>query len=141
MTQERFRFGPFVLDLAERRLSRDGRDVALAPKAQDLLVHLVRRAGHLVSKRELLDTVWPDTSVEEGILAVHVSALRKALGDDRQLNEHIQTVARTGYRFIAPVMPDPPAPARRPGAGGGMVLPMLTPSSPEVYELVGRGRA
>jgi DNA-binding winged helix-turn-helix (wHTH) protein len=138
---ERFSFGAFVLDVAERSLCRDGREVALPPKAHDLLVELVRRAGHLVSKKELLQAVWPEAFVEEGILAVHVSSLRKALGDDRQAAQYIKTVAGTGYRFIATVRVDGPAANGRSRAGSGTVLPMLTPSSPEVYELVGRGRA
>jgi len=137
---ERFTFGTFALDVAERRLSRDGKDVVLPPKAYDLLVALVRRAGHLVSKRELLDAVWPDAFVEEGILAVHVSTLRKALDDDPQSAEYIQTVARSGYRFIADVHAVTTASVRERN-GGGTVLPWLTPSSPEVYEHVGRGRA
>jgi DNA-binding winged helix-turn-helix (wHTH) protein/Tfp pilus assembly protein PilF len=139
--RERFTFGPFVLDAAERQLSRDGREVSLSPKAFDLLAALVRRAGHLINKRELLDLVWRDAFVEEGILAVHVSALRKALGDDRQSAAYIQTIARTGYRFIATVLATDGTADLRPGAGSGTVLPHLTPSSPEVYELVGRGRA
>lgn len=138
---ERFVFGAFVLDVAERRLSREGRDIGLPPKAHDLLVALVRRAGHLVTKRELLEAVWPDAFVEEGIIAVHVSTLRKALGDDRRSSAYIQTVARTGYRFIAHVQVDHAIAVARHGAGSGTVLPVLTPSSPEVYELVGRGRA
>jgi len=138
---ERFSFGAFVLDVAERSLCRDGREVALPPKAHDVLVELVRRAGHLVSKQELLQAVWPEAFVEEGILAVHVSSLRKALGDDRLAAQYIKTVAGTGYRFVASVQLDGAVPSARSRAGSGTVLPMLTPSSPEVYELVGRGRA
>jgi tetratricopeptide (TPR) repeat protein len=105
----------------------------------DLLVQLVRRAGALVTKRELLEAVWPDAFVEEGIVAVHVSALRKALGDQRQPASYIQTVSRSGYRFVAGVRAEGRTiPA---GAGGGALLPVLTPSGPEVYELVGRGRS
>jgi len=141
MDDDRFTFGAFTLDVAERRLSRDGREVALSPKAHDLLVQLVRRAGHLVPKKDLLDAVWPAAFVEEGILAVHVSGLRKALGDDRRTATYIQTVAGTGYRFVATVLPGTAATDGRRRAGGGTVLPMLTPSGPEVYELVGRGRA
>jgi DNA-binding winged helix-turn-helix (wHTH) protein/tetratricopeptide (TPR) repeat protein len=96
--REAYEFGEFTLDPPERRLSRRGDAIPLAPKAHDLLVALVRNAGRLVTKRELLDLVWPESFVEEGILAVHVSALRKALGDDGR--QYIETVSRSGYRFI-----------------------------------------
>ena len=78
---EVYKFGEFTVDVNERRFLKSDEVISLAPKAQDLLVALVRQAGFLVGKRELLDVVWPDASVEEGILAVHVAALRKALGD------------------------------------------------------------
>jgi DNA-binding winged helix-turn-helix (wHTH) protein/cytochrome c-type biogenesis protein CcmH/NrfG len=130
-----YEFGGFVLDVGERRVRAGERALQLAPKAFDLLVALVRRAGQLVTKAELLDTVWPDAHVEEGILAVHVSSLRKALGD--RDHELIETVSRTGYRFAAPVTRR----ARQPGP-----FPMRWPigvlaGRPEVYELIGRGRA
>ena len=101
--QEVCEFGEFKLDAPERLLSRESHAIALAPKAYDVLLALVRSAGRLVTKRELLDLVWPETSVEEGILSVHISALRKALGDDEGERRYIETVSRTGYRFVAPV--------------------------------------
>jgi DNA-binding winged helix-turn-helix (wHTH) protein/tetratricopeptide (TPR) repeat protein len=100
---ERYTFGDLELDVSERRLSRAGRSVAVAPKAYDVLVHLVRNAGRLITKRELLDQIWSESFVEEGILSVHVSGLRKTLGDDDRSPRYIETVARSGYRFIAPV--------------------------------------
>ena len=80
------------------------RGLHLAPKTYyDVLVTLVRRAGRLVTKRELLERVWPNVFVEEGILTVHISSLRKALGDTRRSPAYIETVSRSGYRFIAAV--------------------------------------
>jgi DNA-binding winged helix-turn-helix (wHTH) protein/tetratricopeptide (TPR) repeat protein len=99
---ERYEFGEFTLEVAERRLSRGGHPVPLAPKAHDLLVVLTRNAGQLVTKRDLLELVWPESFVEEGILAVHISALRKALGSG-----FIETVSRSGYRFIGAVRSAP----------------------------------
>jgi len=101
---ERYEFGEFTLDASERRLSKNGQPaiVPLEPKAYDVLLTLIRRAGRLVTKRELLDLVWPESFVEEGILAVHVSAVRKALGD-RGGARYIETVARSGYRFVGAV--------------------------------------
>jgi DNA-binding winged helix-turn-helix (wHTH) protein len=127
---EIYAFDAYVLDVAERRLSKSGQVVALAPRTHDVLVALVRRAGRLITKRELLDLVWGDVSVEEGILSVHVSALRKALGDDGGGSEraYIETVPRAGYRFSAAVLATLP------------IQPTL-PAQLAVSELIGRGRA
>lgn len=103
MTLERYAFDRCALDVSERRLSSAGRAVTLAPKAYDLLVALVRHAGHLVTKGDLLEQVWPECSVDEGILAVHISGLRKALGDTERPPRYIETVQRSGYRFMASV--------------------------------------
>ena len=130
-THETYVFGGFILEIGERRLSQDGEHVALAPKAFDLLVALVRRAGRLISKQELLETVWPESFVEEGILTVHVSALRKALGDTSRPQRYIETVARSGYRFIATTAPvTGPATDRRviPGRWSIAVLPSRAPA-------------
>lgn len=130
--RELYEFGEFTLDVAERSLSRGGAAVHLAPKAHDVLVALVRHSGRLVLKSELLTLVWPGAFVEEGILAVHVSNLRKALGDANRQPTFIETVSRSGYRFIAAVRKpasNEPSPSRKP----------LRP--PEAYELVGRGRS
>ncbi len=96
-------FGSYRLDGAERLLLRSGQPIALTPKAFDLLVHLVEHAGHLVTKHELMDVLWPDTAVEEANLAYTVSALRKALEDGKHGVHFIQTVPTRGYRFVAEV--------------------------------------
>jgi TolB-like protein/Flp pilus assembly protein TadD len=98
-----YRFGPFALDVRERRLTR-GRDVIpLRHKVFDTLRVLVENAGRLVTKQELLDRVWPETSVEENNLNHNVSVLRKALGDRSTGENYIETVPRAGYRFVATV--------------------------------------
>ncbi len=98
-----YRFGPFHLDVRERRLSRGPVVIPLRLKVFDTLRVLVENAGRLVTKQELLDTVWPDTSVEENNLNHNVSVLRKALGDGATGQQYIETVPRVGYRFAAPV--------------------------------------
>lgn len=136
MTGDVYAFGPYVLDVEERRLSNAGEIVSLAPKAFDVLVALVRRAGTLVTKRELLDLVWRDVSVEEGVLSVYVSALRKSLGESADGSAYIETVPRVGYRFSDGV-------TRRQGAVEplSMKWPIgVLPARPEVSELIGRGR-
>jgi DNA-binding winged helix-turn-helix (wHTH) protein len=99
-----FEFGDFILAPKERLLLRGGDSVDLTPKAFDLLVALVHRSGHLVSKSDLLRAVWPDTFVEEVNLTVNISTLRKALNGGSSGNGAIQTVPTRGYRFVAPVM-------------------------------------
>ena len=106
LSRERYALGEFGVDVTERRLSKSAQVVPLTPKAYDLLVALVRNAGRLLTKRELLDAVWPESFVEEGILSVHVSGLRKALGDTNRPPKYIETVSRSGYRFIASVTRD-----------------------------------
>src|SRR5258705_4082660 len=95
---ERYRFGPFELQPDKRRLLKDGATIALRPRSFDLLAALVDRAGHLVTKDQLLDQVWPKMVVEEAALHVQVSALRKVLG-----SEAITTVSGRGYQFTLPV--------------------------------------
>ena len=102
-SRELYDFGAFRLDTGERALTRNGQVVPLTPKAFDTLVVLVRNSGHVVEKDQLLKEVWPDTFVEEGVLAVNVAAIRKALSDGEEGRSYIETVPRRGYRFIGEV--------------------------------------
>jgi DNA-binding winged helix-turn-helix (wHTH) protein len=129
--REVFRFGEFTLDVGERRLLCGAEVVRLSPKAHDVLVELVRHEGRVMTKDELLSRVWPEAFVEEGILTVHISALRKALGDEKGTQSYIETVARVGYRFVARVTTD----------AHDQRLLRTASRALEVYELVGRGRA
>ena len=79
-----FAFGDFIFVPKERLLLRGGVSVPLTAKAFDLLAILVQRSGHLVSKDELFEEVWPNTTVQETNLTVNISALRKALGGRAQ---------------------------------------------------------
>ena len=98
-----YRFLDFELSEGEFFLSRSGQRVALEPKALRVLTLLVRRAGHLVDKRELLESVWPDSFVEENTLTRTITILRRELGDSSRDSKIIETVPTRGYRFIAPV--------------------------------------
>lgn len=93
-----YRFGDFELQSRERRLLAKGTSVQIGPKGFDLLVLLVERAGHLVSKEELFAVVWPKVVVDDSALQFQVSALRKIIGA-----EAITTVSGRGYRFVAEV--------------------------------------
>ena len=136
-TAEVFAFGPYVLEVDERRLWRGAEIVALPPKAHDVLVALVRRAGTLVTRQELLDLVWGDVAVEEGVLSVYVSALRKALAAADDAPGYIETVPRAGYRFAGAAVRKDSAAERI-----SMKWPVgVLPARPELSELVGRGRA
>lgn len=117
-----YEFGSFHLDPPQRLLLCDGKTVPVTPKAFELLVVLVERRGSLVEKSELLGIVWPDVSVEEGNLAVMISQLRKALGDDRGKHEYIETVSKYGYRFVAPVRETAGAQLEAPPAAAEAIL-------------------
>ena len=97
-------FGPFRLVPAARRLERDGVPVELGGRALDILIALVSQAGKVVSKAELISSIWPDITVVEGVLRVHVCNLRKALGDGVKEPRFITSVAGRGYCFVAPVV-------------------------------------
>ena len=120
-----YQFGALSLDPGERLLLREGRPVALTPKAFDLLVYLVEHHGRLVEKATLIATLWPDAIVEEANLAFQISALRKVLDDGGTGESLIQTVPTRGYRFIAPVTTSParvPAPRNRRLAAGAVAI-------------------
>jgi len=108
-----YEFGPYRIDSVERLLTRDGDTIPLTPKAVDTLMALVANSGRVLDKDELMKIVWPDTFVEEGALARNISALRKALGDDNENSQYIETIPKRGYRFVAPVKDlSPPVPAQ-----------------------------
>lgn len=96
-----FRFGPFELVPKRRWLSMKGRPVKIGSRALDLLVVLVENAGKVVGKRELILQVWGSVIVEDANLRVHISALRRLLGDDGVESRFIVHVARRGYIFVA----------------------------------------
>ena len=100
---EFYEFGPYRLDTGLCRLLRGDTPVALPPKAFDLLVFLAARPNRVVSKRELIEALWPDTFVDEANLTQHVFTVRKALGMKQDGAAYIETVPRRGYIFAAVV--------------------------------------
>ena len=98
-----YEFGPFSIDARKRLLMRDGEVVPLAPKAFDTLLVLVEHHGQVLEKDELMKMLWPDSEVEEANLSLHISALRKALGDSPTKRRYIITVPGRGYKFTADV--------------------------------------
>jgi DNA-binding winged helix-turn-helix (wHTH) protein/TolB-like protein/Tfp pilus assembly protein PilF len=102
-SQQFYEFGRFRLRTGDRVLLRDQEIVPLTPKVFDILLALVESSGQVISKDGLMKRVWPDSFVEEGNLTQNISLLRKALGDGQNGHQYIETVARRGYRFAAPV--------------------------------------
>lgn len=100
---ENYEFGPFMLDTARLALFEGDREVGLRPKAFETLLALLRHAGRVVSKDELVATVWPDVFVNDDALAQCVRDVRKAITDTDQ--RYIRTISRRGYIFVHPVTP------------------------------------
>jgi Tol biopolymer transport system component/DNA-binding winged helix-turn-helix (wHTH) protein len=98
-----YEFGEFRLSAVTRLLSRRGETIPLTPKALDLLLALVEQHGQLLDKQTLLNTVWPDSFVEENNLADNIFKLRRVLGDGEGELKFIETVPKRGYRFVAAV--------------------------------------
>jgi predicted ATPase/DNA-binding winged helix-turn-helix (wHTH) protein len=100
----KLKFGPFELSIGERLLRREDVVLPLGSRALDLLIYLAERPGEVIAKQELIDHVWPDVTVEEGSIRVHVAAIRKALGDGQFGNRYIANVKGRGYSFVGTVV-------------------------------------
>lgn len=96
-------FGPFRLSPTTREIERDGVPLELGDRALDILITLVQHPGEVVSHRDLIAHVWRDLVVSPGNLRVHMSALRKALGDGADGAHYIENVTGQGYCFVAPI--------------------------------------
>jgi pimeloyl-ACP methyl ester carboxylesterase/DNA-binding winged helix-turn-helix (wHTH) protein len=96
-------FDGFRVDVNERILFKDNREVQLTPKVFDTLLVLLENSSHVMTKKELMQQVWPDSFVEENNLAQNISILRKALGATKEGEHYIQTVPKRGYRFVGDV--------------------------------------
>ncbi len=98
-------FGSFEVDLASGELRRQGRKIGLQDQPFRLLALLLERAGEVVTREELRDKLWPaDTFVDfDHSLNTAVRKLREALGDSAETPRYVETLARRGYRFVAPV--------------------------------------
>ena len=104
-TERGLAFDRFQLDSHSGDLRGPSGQIPLTPKALALLQYLAARPGKLLTKRELLEVLWPRVFVADGALKVCIWLIRRALEDDAQVSRFIETVHRRGYRFIAPVRP------------------------------------
>src|ERR1700730_11713613 len=95
-----YEFGPFRLNITERLLQRDREIVPLTPKVFDTLLVMVENSGRVLEKNELMQTLWPDSFVEESSLTQNVSLLRRALGETNDGRQYIETLPKRGYRFV-----------------------------------------
>jgi DNA-binding winged helix-turn-helix (wHTH) protein len=100
------------LDLTNQWVWKGQQLLKLPPKAFAVLRYLMGHAGQLVTKDELLQAAWSDTTVTEGVLAASIREIRKALADDAQSPRYIETVHRRGYRFL-PTMTAQPVTSRQ----------------------------
>lgn len=112
-----FSFGQFRVTPHARLLEHGGSHVPLGSRAFDLLCLLVSRPGEIISKRELMVKAWPNVTVGESNLRVHITLLRRALGDRQRGVRYVVTVPGRGYCFVAcvnretsPLTPNPPRP-------------------------------
>ena len=96
-------FGPFRLLPTQFLLLEGDKPLSLGSRALEILIMLLERPGELVSKQELMDRVWPNVFVEPANLTVHMSALRRTLGDGRDGNRFIINIPGRGYSFVAAV--------------------------------------
>src|SRR5262249_5308543 len=116
-----YQFGPFRVDADKELLQRGDEIIPLAPKAFQILLVLMRHGKELVTKDDLMKTVWPDTFVEEANLSRNIFLLRKALGESPQDHQYVVTVPGRGYRFAEEVQFVPEQPLNIVAASHGKV--------------------
>jgi DNA-binding winged helix-turn-helix (wHTH) protein len=97
--KQAYEFGPFRFDSTARLLFREEEISPLPPKALDILAVLLENEGKLVSKQSLIRAVWPDSFVEEGNVAHHISVIRRMLRNGSGGQVSIETIAKRGYRL------------------------------------------
>src|ERR1700691_4804075 len=98
-----FTFDDHTLDTERRELLRGGGVIAVQPQVFDLLVYLVQNREHVVSKDDLIASVWQGRIVSDSTLTSRINAARKAVGDSGDAQRLIRTVARKGFRFVGAV--------------------------------------
>jgi DNA-binding winged helix-turn-helix (wHTH) protein/TolB-like protein/Flp pilus assembly protein TadD len=132
-----YEFEGFRLDTAKRLLyGGNGEIVPLMPKAFEILLYLVRSAGAVVEKDDLMSAIWPDTIVEENNLTQNISALRRVLGEKHRENRFIATVPGRGYKFVAEVRRSDPTDAAAVDIPAAALIPNVSsaPASPAIAD-------
>lgn len=125
-TTQDFLLGPHAVRPSRACIERDGRELHVKPKSMAVLVRLAEANGGVVTRNELFDSVWPNSDVSDDVLTHSIVELRKALGDSAREPEFIETIPKSGFRLVAPIVPciDPaPVPYSQPsGIRGRHVL-------------------
>ncbi len=131
-----FAFGDHELDIDRRELRRGGAQVAIEPQVFDLLVHLIHNRDRVVSKDDLIESIWGGRIVSESAVTTRLNAARKAIGDSGTAQRLIRTVPRRGVRFIGDVTDADtrPAPAER-IAPRQTPIPLALPDRPSIAVL------
>jgi TolB-like protein len=133
-----FLFSGHTLDVERRELRRDNTPVAIEPQVFDLLVYLLTNRHRVVSKDDVLDSVWSGRIVSESALTTRIAAARRAIGDSGETQTLIRTIARKGFRFVGEVREDD-AEARHAVMGGAMPVgaaaPLMLPDKPSIAVL------
>ena len=138
----KYRFAEFEIDLSQQELRRRGEAVHIEPQVFDLIVHLVRNHDRIVSKDELIETIWNGRIISEAALSSRINGARRALGDNGNEQALIRTLHKRGFRFVGEVQavtaPDADARAARLAADDGAAreyVPVSVSVSAEVRRL------
>lgn len=141
-----YEFGPFSLDVEERQIRRGSEQIRLEPKAFDVLRFLVEHAGQLVTKQELINSIWSGLIVGDNSLTRCIHQIRWKIEDSSEKPAFLETVRGSGYRFIAPVrILSKPAPIatqswqRKAWSAFAILLPVSFASVWLLYGLFGTG--
>ena len=137
MARSRFQVGEWWADPATNELGRPNETVRIEPKAMEVLVVLAERAGGVVSRDELLSSVWPGVIVGDEALTQCIIKLRRALRDNPRSPSYIETISKRGYRLIAPMAHGGSPPVRRRmrslGLIAGVVIAVVAAGGYAVY--------
>jgi DNA-binding winged helix-turn-helix (wHTH) protein len=133
-------FGDFILDPDRCELRRGSSPVAIEPQVFDLLAYLIRHRERVVSRDELIESIWGGRIVSESALSTRINAVRSAIGDSGTLQRLIKTVPRRGIRFVGDVREEQQA-AVEGYAGRQMAQPLasLSCATPTRVHLIGKG--
>jgi DNA-binding winged helix-turn-helix (wHTH) protein len=99
----KYQFAEFEIDLSQQELRRLGAAVHIEPQVFDLIVHLVRNHDRIVSKDELIETIWNGRIISEAALSSRINGARRALGDNGNDQALIRTLHKRGFRFVGDV--------------------------------------
>jgi DNA-binding winged helix-turn-helix (wHTH) protein len=128
----KFQVGKWSVEPDLNSISKGTQKISVEPKVIEVLAYLADHAGQVLSKEQIIQAVWPDTSVSDEVLRYSISELRRVLKDNARNPRMIQTIARRGYRLIAPVSKQQPAAESR-SSLSPIAFPNLTSARDQEY--------